>query len=249
MARSNEDPTSHPRRRRWRALTFLISLLFVLGWIDRSAVDTVDLSQPTRLLVVSDAGPVDVVDGNVVSLEHRDSWIFSRPRIEVVERDGQAVVRATCPGRFPCRSALMVTTPPGVEVVVVATAGVVQIDGFSGQLTVFSSGDGVLLGSSSGSARVVARNGAVTGFGLAFGQLDVEVENAGVDLSYRVPPESVLIRADDAKVDLSLPQVRYRLSVETSSTQVDVDMRSFEASERAIVVRSTGPVRIAGGLR
>jgi hypothetical protein len=245
VVRDLDEPTSTRSRRLWLVVGALVSIFFLLGWFDRSEVGTFSLGQPDRILLVSDAGTVEVVAGNEAAISHNDSWLFSRPRIESAERSGEAVVRVTCPGHFPCRSTVTLTAPTGVELVVVATNGVVDINRFDGKLTVFSTSNDVVLASSSGSARIFSRNGSVRGFGLGFAEIDVETEDSAVELRYAVAPDSVVIRGDETKIEVALPKARYRVRIDTTSTEVDVGFNSTESSERFIVIRSRGPVRLS----
>ena len=118
MARSADSPAG----RRMLVLVLLLSVFLVGGWLDRSAEERLGLIDTQRLVVISDAGPVVVQAAEVLTLTHQDSWLISEPKLEIVEGDAETVVRSRCSGAFPCRSALTVTVPAGIELVVVASS-------------------------------------------------------------------------------------------------------------------------------
>lgn len=236
---------SHRRRWPWLFVGAAVSLFFLAGWFDRSEQAVSDLGAPTRVLLVSDAGPVEIVTADTARLTRRDSWLVSRPQVEMATVDDEVVVRVTCPGRFPCRSLLRLEAPAGVELVVVATRGIVDVTSFDGRLTVFTTAsDGVVMGPIAGSARVVSRDGVIRGSSLRAEELDIAVEDARVEVSFALPPDSVVVSAGEDLVALEVPDQLYRLEVETDSSTVEIGIDEATTADRQIVIRSDGPVRV-----
>ena len=149
------------------------------------------------------AGPVRVTSGEVGSVTHRDSWMFSRPVVAGATEDRESVVRVVCETRMPCRSSVDVVVPPGVELVIVSS-GVVTVDRFDGGLTVLAPESGVALGPVTGSARVLA-DGDVTATGLGVDSFDAESLRGEVTASFAVEPALIFVAAADAAVALMLP--------------------------------------------
>jgi hypothetical protein len=226
-------------------LGFLLSLFFLFGWFDHSEMVETALQNPTRVTVVATSGPIEIVGGDQAIVAVRNSWLFSEPTIEIVERNGEAVVRASCPGRFPCRSAVRLTLPAGVDVTAVASDGVVDVSRFDGHLEVFSTAEeGVLLSSVVGTARIVSSSGAIVGAGLQLSDLSVETVDARVELGFGVPPDNVSVEAGSELVVVTLPDRLYRVEIETVSLNVEVAVDEAPASARSIAVSTTGPVRV-----
>lgn len=240
MARFDEPPV----RRRSLLVGLALTVFLVGGWLDRSEIGQQSLGATRRLLVISDAGPVVVTTGSAITVTHRDSWLLSRPEIEIAEGPNETVVRTRCTGFTPCRSTLSVTVPAGIELVVVASQGGAHIEDFEGQVTVFSgSTDGlVTLGPLSGTARVVAGGGTVEGFGLSLGELDVEVVDARVRLEFVQAPSALSIRGGRGSTELSLPVDEYEVGVSTTKT-LDVDIESTPGASRTVNIVTEGSVR------
>lgn len=243
-----DDEPQSSRRRLWILAGFCFSLFFLSGWFDQSIEQTLEVDAPTRLVIVSDAGPVGVSSieaGQAAAITRRDSWLFSEPRFETVESVGETVVRVTCPGRFPCRSALHAEVPVGTEVIVVATTGVVDVQSHTGSLTVYSSAsDGVVLGPVGGSARIVSRGGPISGFHLALDDLDVEADQSPVRISFSASPMSVRVSGSEELVQIAVPQRFYRVDIETGSASVEVGVHQSINSDRGIEVVANGPVQV-----
>ena len=247
MPSAADEPTSRPHWL-WIIVGFAVSLFFLFGWFDQSLQATLSVDTPTRLVIVSDAGRVELSSipvGEATIIERRDSWLFSEPRFEMAEADGEAMVRVSCPGRFPCRSDLRAEVPVGTEVVVVATRGVVDVRGHDGSLSIYtSSTDGVVLGPIAGSARILSSDGPVNGFHLALDDLEVAVQQSSVRVSFARSPSSVVVSGSENLVQIGLPQRFYRVDVETDSASVIVDVNQSINSNRGIDVASKGPVRV-----
>lgn len=247
MPPASDSPRSRTRWS-WIIVGFVVSLFLLFGWFDQSSVTSLSIDSSTRLVIVSDAGGVElssVPAGESTLITRRDSWLFSEPVFESAQDDGATVVRVSCPGRFPCRSDLRAEVPAGTEVVIFATSGIVDVRGHRGLLAVYSSSsDGVLLGPISGSARVLSNEGPVSGFHLALGDLEVAVQQSPVRISFGRPPSTVVVTGSDDLVQIGLPQRFYRVDVETDSASVIVDVNQSANSNRGIDVVSKGPVRV-----
>ncbi len=232
--------------RRWPVLLGLaITVFLVDGWMDRSSEDRVDLAPTGRILVISDAGPIVVKSGPTNSLKHSDSWLFSRPGLEVSERPDETIVRSRCSGFSPCRSTLELTVTPGIELVVVAAEEGAHIEHFDGRFTVFSSSEHglVTLGPITGTGRVVAAGGSVEGFGLHLDQLDVEVLGARVMLQFAEVPTAVNVRGGRAATSLRLPAGDYDLGI-SSPRAVSIGFDSVPGAASTVTVVSDGVVDI-----
>ena len=243
------DAEPQPSRRRlWVLAGFCVSLFFLFGWFDQSIEQTLEVDASIRLVIISDAGPVEVSSieaGQPTAVTRNDSWLFSEPQFETMESAGETVVRVTCPGRFPCRSALRVEVPVGVEVVVVATTGVVDVQNHSGSLLVYSSAsEGVVLGPVGGSARIVSRGGPISGFHLTLDDLELEADQSPVRVSFSKSPTSVRVSGSEELVQIALPQRFYRVDIEAGSASVEVGVNQSINSDRAIEVVSKGPVQV-----
>lgn len=235
-------------RVRWVFLGFLASLFFLFGWFDQSVETTSELGSPARLVVEGGAGPIQVtVSSDDQARVHRqDSWLFSEPTYEEEESGDSLIVRSTCPGVFPCRSALRLEVPVGMVVEVVAGNGLVDIVSFDGELTVRSTSvEGVILGPVRGIVSVDSPSGNVTGRHLQLDELTVSAGDGNVDVSFARAPASVSITAEDASVRIVLPDLLYRLDIATSSAEVEIDVDRAAGAPREIIVSSTGPVTVA----
>ncbi len=235
------------RPRRWRWVLGSIALLVVvIGLADRSATSTIEIGTPGRLIVVNSAGPVEVRQSeDVTSVEHRDSWLLSRPVVEQSVVGSDVVVRLSCPGRTPCRSAVTVAATPGVELVVVGS-GVVTVPSFDGSLTVLAERDGVTLGPIRGSARVVAQDD-VSGFALASTELDVSTVDGELSLDFARPPDRVLLVGSTKPVGADFPDdAAYDVTVEAAGGDVNVDVPEPAVGDEpvVVVVRTAGDVTI-----
>lgn len=225
----------------------LVALFFLIGWMDRSRVVENEFGTPRRAFVVSDAGPVSVTTGTTVRVTQYDSWLLSQPLIEQGVDDDEVVLRVSCPGSFPCRSRLSIEVPPGTELVVIATGGPVQLDGFEGDLTVFASGNDINLGPVRGSARIVSDTGDVAGHGMGLGALTVEVDRASMDLEFARAPESVILTAASGVIRLAVPDEGYRLAIRPEENQEERVRTEIEVDERAeetIAIRSEGTIAV-----
>ncbi len=246
MTRPVADRSSRNRRRTLQGLgVALVATFFVFGWLDRSALETVDLGAARRIVVISDAGPVGVTVGETNQLDHGDSWLVQRPTFELDRDDDEVVVRLRCDTAWPCRSAAAVRVVSGTELVVVADGGTVTVERFDGELTVFAGHDQVALGPVRGSARVVAGSGDVLGNGLGLGQLTVEVDRAEIDLEFAESPQSVVITSAEGPVRLRVPDTGYDVAVRVGEDRVDdvaIGVDAVPGADAMISIRGSGPV-------
>lgn len=253
MARPFVDSPPLHRRRfiRWLGLAILIAF-FVAGWSDQSAEETLEFAAAQRLMVVTNAGPVEVLTGQTLQVTHADSWLGSRPEIESAAVGGEAVVRVRCEGIMPCRSALTIEAPPGAEVVVVSEDDLVNLTQFDGSVTVYSRRGGVSLGAVSGSAKIVSLDGDVIGTGMELDTVTVAAEHSAIAMSFAAAPQSVVITGGSASVELYVPDVGYSVSVrqpdgaDSSHVQIGIEEKSppSAADGRLISVVSAGPVTV-----
>ncbi len=246
MIRPVADRSSRNRRRVLLGLGIAaVSLFFVFGWFDRSALETVDLGSTRRIVVISDAGPVRVTEAGANQVDHRDSWLIHRPTVELGRDDDEVIVRLRCDTSWPCRSAASVRVVPGIELVVIANNGTVTVERFDGALTVFADHDQVALGPIRGSARVVAGTGDISGAGMALGQLSVDVDRASIDLEFSQPPQSVVVTSAEGPVRLSVPDTGYDVAVRVVEDRVDdveIGVASVAGADAIISIRGSGPV-------
>lgn len=238
---------SERRNLRWRwVLGALASITLVIGLADRSSTSLIEIGTPQRLIVVNSAGPVEVRAADAVAtVEHRDSWIWSRPVMEQTVVGSDVVVRLSCPGRGPCRTSAIVEAPAGIELVVVSS-GVVTVPSFDGSLTVLAEQDSVALGPIRGSARVVAHDN-VQGSGLATIELDVSTVDGELILDFATAPERVLLVGSTKSILAEFPDDQtYNVTVEAAGGDVIVDVPEPSGGEEAVVVvaRTAGPVTI-----
>ncbi len=249
-------------RRRTIVLLTLIALL-VLGttWFASSRQTVETFADADRILLINDAGPVRVrsvasfdgvpdegaLDEAAVSagviVRLSQSWLVRGPLLES-EADGDSlVVRATCQTRFPCRAALEIFVPAGVQLSVVAAGDMVEIDTFDGALSVFAGEGGVALGSVVGSVSIVS-DGPVIGGTLGPAELTIEVVDDIVDLSFIDPPMLLSVSAGTRDVRIDLPAAEDYL-IDATAPELEIGVESNESSERLISVRSDGSVSIS----
>ncbi len=223
------------RRRRWWLLPALIvgTLIVFLGWFDRSEETTVELGTPSRIIVINDAGPVSVSQGDVSAVTRRDSWVLAQPSAQIEVQESDILIRVLCPGRTPCRSAIDLQVTGAPDLVIIAD-GFVDIDRYEGKLTVFSTRDGVALGPLRGSVRVVA-NDSVTGAGLDTDLLDISA-GGDVDLWFdrRARRFRVQILGEDGVERELTPR----------SLDVDIGIEVEGGADRSIAIRTNGDVRL-----
>lgn len=231
------------------AVAFLASL-----WFAASATETLSLDRAESVLIINDAGPVrirsldalgegpDATSGNGPAVRIMQSWLVSRPEVESLASDGASVIRVSCPGRFPCRAALEVFVPEGIELSVVAAEDVIQVDTFRGELALFAGDGGVSLGSVSGSVNIVS-TGSVEGVMLGPAALTVDVVDGPVDLRYLDPPTLLSVVGEGAAVSVELPQIEsYDIAIE--APDIDLAIESDSSAGRRVVVRTGGSVSI-----
>ncbi len=238
-----------PRPRRWRlavgAVIGVATLAMVSSsWIDRSDTYRLEIPVVGRVLLISNAGPVEVRNGDVNQLTSNESWLLNRPKIESLGDSDEVVVRVTCEGRLPCRSATVLTVLPGTEVVIVATEGSVLVDQMDGALTIYDGHGNTLLGALSGSVKVVSESGRVSGNGLSVSQIDVSTVSSEVALEFQTLPERVLVVTGRESTRLRLPEGDVTLMVTSPENLQNFEVESVLGSASVITIRSNGPVTI-----
>ncbi len=226
---------------------FLLSLFFVGGWLHQSDVAEVDFDPASRVLVISSAGPVTIVEGPDLRLTHRDSWLLNAPRIEWESDDDELIVRLTCPGRLPCRSSAEITVPTSSELVLVVDGHSAHLESFDGEVTVYGSGEDtiVTMGAVSGSGRVVSSGDLVRGFGVQLSHLDVEAASARVDLAFDSPPNGLVVNGGENPVSLVLPEEEYEIGVVTAADRYRAGLDNVPGAERHVSVEADGLVQIS----
>lgn len=239
-------------RRGLAAVVLIASIVLGSTWFSSSSSEVVAIGANDTLLIVNDAGPVRVrslesydddaamVDGGMVRVSQ--SWLLGAPEIEVLNGATGSALRATCPSRFPCRVSLEVFVPDGVELSIVAANDQVQIDAFSGAMSVFAGDGGAMLGDVSGSVSVVSA-GPVSGASLGPDELTVEVIDSSVSLVYLDAPTVLSVVGGRADVSIELPP-RQAFAVAVDAATVDLAIESDAEAERTVTVQSAGSVSI-----
>ncbi len=248
MAERGDERSAARRRRGLRGMALgVVVLFFVLGWSDRSRTGEFALGDIRRVVVVTDAGPIEVRTGSVNRVRHADTWLLRGPEVESILDQDEAVIRVRCRTSFPCRSSVWIETVPGVELVVISADDVVTAPTFDGALTVFSGDSDVALGPIKGSARVVTGRGDVSADGLELAELTVEVDRSRIDVEFAASPASVVLTSARGPVRLAVPDTGYQISIraaEERTDEVDVQVASVEESESQIAILSEGTVEV-----
>ncbi len=229
--RDPDDPRPQ-KRRHWIVPVLVLALLLALfGLFDRSEQTTVELGTPSRIVVISEAGPVRVSQGPVSQVTHRDSWAFSRPEVEIEARQSDILIRITCGSLMPCRSSIDLEVTGAPDLLIVAD-GFVDVDRFDGKLTVLSADGGVALGAVSGSVRVGA-NDSVTGAGIQTELLDIS-SSGDVQLWFggEIVQHRIQVLSSDGEVR------------PTSDETVTIEISSDGDAERSVAIRSDGEVSL-----
>ncbi len=243
------NASDQPRPRRWRlalgAVVGSVVLAMVsASWIDGSDTFRVEIPVVGRVLLVSNAGPVEVRNGDANQLVSQESWLLNRPKIESLGDSDEVVIRVTCEGRLPCRSSATLTVLPGTEVVVVATDGTVLVDKMDGNLTIYDGYGDTLLGALSGSVKVVSESGRVSGNGLSVSQIDVSTVSSEVALDFQTLPERVLVVTGPEATRLRLPEGDVTLLVTSPENLQDLEVDSVRGAASEITIHSEGPVTV-----
>lgn len=240
MARPDEPGGARPR---WLLglVLVVVSLGLVVGWADRSGVESVDVGTTERLFVVNSGGPITVVAGPTSRVMSTNSWMVRAPTIETA-RDGSAmVVRVGCPGVTPCRTSVEVQIASVASLTVLSDESVTVTD-YDGELTILA-GTMASIGPISGSGRVVTE-GRIEGFALAVDELDASTVDGPVDLDFELAPTAVVVEGSAAPVVVRLPDTDYRFDIESATDDIDLVVPSVEDADRIIQLRSRGSVRV-----
>ncbi|GAA5159625.1 hypothetical protein [Ornithinimicrobium tianjinense] len=233
VPRAPSSPAPPPRRAGYGALrsvglgvTALVVGAGVLSSVPEMVQRTAEqeLAFPagtTRLEVVAPVGQVVVREGEgldpVISVEK--TWSFDEPRVEMTAVDGVARVSLDCSSGIlatRCSGEWDVVVPRGLAVSVTSSAGEVELEGVTGDVTVRNSvGDTRV----SGAPRT----------------LDLTSNVGSITARLSAPADRVVVRNNVGEVDLTLPP-GHTWDVTTSS---DVD----EAVTR-VPVSSASPYRV-----
>lgn len=244
-----------PGRRRSRLLLALVALTvaavaatFVTGWFDRSGRRGLELGAPARVVVVNQAGPLEVVEAaGPVRVDLRSSYLFTGPRLETATSADGAVARASCPGWAPCRVSLRVRVPPGTAVEAVAPGHVVTVGTFTGELSVTVTDHGAAsLGPVSGPLRVLSASSPIRVPDLASGTASIRSGSGAVEVVARVPPAELTVRADTAPVRLTLAPAAYRLELDGDPVVVE-GLEPVRRRRHLVTVDTSGPVTVRAG--
>jgi hypothetical protein len=223
----------------------LAAAVLAAGWFDRSEVDRLEVGRPGRLVVVNDAGPIEVSEGEGVAVvEVAASYVLRGPAVEVAEGEAGTVVRVVCEGWPPCRAALAVQVPPGTTVEAVSPGDVVAFGPFTGEVTAVSGTGLVVLGPVWGPVRVAVGSAPVRAADLYSAEVVVEAVDGPVELAARVPPASLRVEAVTSPVVLLVPDGEYHLDVEGSPARIG-DVEVARRAPSAVRIRSAGPVEVA----
>ena len=248
------EPSVRWRRRGIAALGFLLILVLGTTWLGSSRTTVHGVGASQELLVVNDAGPVRVrslaaYDGDEVDIESggvivrsSESWLLQGPKVELLTEGGSSAFRITCPNRLPCRASVEVFVPGGIALSVVAANDIVQVDSFSGAMSIFAGDGGVVLGTVSGSVSI-ASDGPVRGTSLGPSELTVDVVDDDVLLTYVDAPSVLAIMGGDGDVLVELPP-NEDYAVDVQAGEIELGIESDPTADRLVSVRSTGAVSV-----
>lgn len=228
-----DDRKTKPRPRWLLPALFAASLVVLFSWLDRSETQTLELGTPSRIIVISDAGPIRVTQGPISEVTHSDSWLLGKPVFEIEADESDILVRVTCPSRTPCRSSIDLQVTGTPELLIMAD-GFVDVEHFSGKLTIVSASEDVALGPITGSVRVVA-NKTVTGSGLETDLLDIS-SHGDIDLWFG---------SNEAyRVQILGPSGGERTGADSD---IEIDIKTDGEAERSVALRTPGKVRLMSG--
>lgn len=245
--------------------------LHVLSWLgEQVSVEQHRYVVPSlrRIEVDSGSGDIRVVRGvdESVTVERRVRWSAVRPRL--TERvDGDTLrVSSQCrawPG-LGCSTDFTLRVPPGVsisagsssgDVIVRDVDGDVRLSSSSGTVRVRDVGGEAILSSSSGDIEAddiggrlsaQASSGDITATGLRSTEVDTKSGSGDTRLEFSRPPDTVRVVVSSGDVDIAVPgRDPYRVKVETSSGDENVDVRQDPSVSRSMTVRvSSGDVTV-----
>lgn len=237
-------PRRWPRRLALAAVAVAIAAVLAAGWLDRAERSLLDLGAPARVLVVNEAGPLEVVEADgPVALETTASWLFAGPEVVPTTSTDGAEVRISCPGWLPCRVAARLSVPPGTEVEAVTPHDVVSASRTSGPLTLSSDDGHVALGPVSGPVRVLTGSADVHAAGLRSPDVRIETSSGAVSVWSALVPGSLVVEAGAAPVVLTVPDAAYDLDLRGDPVD-DGGLGAARRPDGAIQVDADGPVTL-----
>ncbi len=222
------------------------------AWLQRSGREVVDFEPAESYRFRSDAGPVDITDGDRPLLRYDASWLLGGPVIaSEPPGDGSpgsggapSSIELGCPGPFPCRARSRLEVPAGSPLDVVSLRGDVSVVGFDGDLAIETIGRwDVFLGPLTGSLSVATESGGVFGFGLNADDVEIATTGGEIELRFATRPRRVVIRSGGEPVTLELPDGDYAVNVKGGSS-ITIDVGRLAGADSEILVEAGGPVRI-----
>lgn len=250
----NDELAMRRRRRGVIALGLLVTVVFGTTWLASSRTAIHDVGTTSELIIINDAGPVrvrsltdyDGADGELGSggavIRTSESWLLRGPKVEMLTEGNTSAFRITCPNRLPCRATAEVFVPSGVSLSIVAANDVVEVDSFSGAMSIFAGEGGVALGAVDGSVSI-ASEGPVNGATLGPSQLTVEVVDGDVSLRYEDAPTVLAIVGGEGDILVELPP-NEDYAIDVQAETVEQEIESDAEAERLVSVRSRGAVSV-----
>jgi hypothetical protein len=240
-----------PGRRRVRPLAVVIALVglvvvavFAVGWLERSETDRVELGTPSRVVVVSEAGPLEVAEAEgTAALEVAASYLVLGPEVDTIVEVDRTVVVVRCPGWTPCRTASRLEVPPGTIVEAVVVDDVVNVGPFSGELHLTVEDGHVAVGPVSGPLVVLTGSASVRATDLRTDTATIRSVSGPVDVTARVAPVSLTIEAVTSPVRLRLPAGPYHLALQGEPLHVE-GIESVRRRANVVTVDTGGPVSV-----
>ncbi len=226
------------------------------AWLQRTEQGTVALDPSGPVSVTSDAGPVtvDAIEpmaqprpwsdpGDVARVSYRADWLLSGPDVATSDQGAGPDVTVTCDTAWPCRASTTVEVASSRSVAVEAAHDVL-VGPVDGALRLVAHRQGrILLGAVGGTVAASTESGAVRGYGLRSSAVTVDTEAGPVELTFANRPQRVEVTAGSEPVTIGLPAGSYAVTVE-GGTSVAVNVGQSADADSAIVVRTSGPVRI-----
>jgi hypothetical protein len=144
-----------------------------------------------------------------------------------------------------CGASFVISVPIGTRVVVNASSGNVRIAGMADAVSVDASSGDVEADASSGPLRLAADSGDVTVQGYRGTEISARTGSGDVDLNALSAPRSVRAEAGSGNVTIAVPDVRYRVSLQTGSGSQHVQVRRDPNAARGIEAKAgSGDVTI-----
>ncbi len=222
-----------------RALTGLGLLVAVVGiasatsnilsllWL-RSEDATSSYAASASLRVDSNCGDVDVVAGDVATIELSTNvwWSFGKPSVTTTLDGATRVVTVRCAsasfGTGNSANASLIV-PEDTAVTVRASAGHVRLEGLGGDITAHSS------------------DGWVEGVDLVAAHVTASSSAGAVRLAFASPPVEVDARSSAGRVDVLVPDddTSYAVTATSSAGRADVTVATDPTSPARIFAKSS----------